>query len=151
MASSNGNISRVTGPLWGEFTGHLWIPLTKTSDVELWCFLWSTPEQTVEQTIETPVIWDAIAPYDVTVMLYYSLAMNIISDCVVCKESCIFILVIMHSCEPYAVNVGHSLLMCSLHSYKTNIERILIISVPFASVWVNYCGFTMTMMEAYVS
>ena len=26
MASSNGNIFRVTGPLWGEFTGHRWIP-----------------------------------------------------------------------------------------------------------------------------
>ena len=27
----------------------------------VWCFLWSAPEQTVEQNIETPVIWDAIA------------------------------------------------------------------------------------------
>ena len=26
---------RVTGRLWGESTGHRWIPLTKTSDVEL--------------------------------------------------------------------------------------------------------------------
>ena len=32
---------RVTGPLCGEFTGHRWIPLTKASDVELCCFLWS--------------------------------------------------------------------------------------------------------------
>ena len=62
MTSSNWNIFRVTGPLWGEFTGHRWIPLTKASDAELWCFLWSAPEQTVEQTIEAPVIWDAIAP-----------------------------------------------------------------------------------------
>ena len=60
MMSSNGNIFHVTGPLWGESTGHRWIPLTKASDAELWCFLWSVPEQTVEQTIETPVIWDAI-------------------------------------------------------------------------------------------
>ena len=29
MMSSNGNISRVTGPLCGEFTSHQWIPLTK--------------------------------------------------------------------------------------------------------------------------
>ena len=36
------------------------IPLTKASEVELWCFLSSAPEQTVEQTIETLVIWDAI-------------------------------------------------------------------------------------------
>ena len=62
MTSSNDNIFRVTGPLWGESTGHRWIPLTKkASDAELWCFLWSAPEQTVEKTIETPVIWDAIA------------------------------------------------------------------------------------------
>ena len=36
-------------------------PVTKASDAELWRFLWFAPEQTVEQTIETPVIWDAIA------------------------------------------------------------------------------------------
>ena len=30
-------------------------------DAELLCFLLSVPEQTVEQTIETLVIWDAIA------------------------------------------------------------------------------------------
>ena len=34
---------RVTGPLYGEFTGHRWIPLTKANDRELWCFLWSVP------------------------------------------------------------------------------------------------------------
>ena len=34
----------VTGPLWGEYTGHRWIPLTKASDAELWCLLWSATE-----------------------------------------------------------------------------------------------------------
>ena len=43
MTSSNGNIFRITGPLWGEFTGHRWIPRTKASDAELWCFLWYAP------------------------------------------------------------------------------------------------------------
>ena len=62
MTSSNGNILRFTGPLWGEFTGDRWIPLTKASEAELWCFLWSSPEHKVEQTTETPVIWDATAP-----------------------------------------------------------------------------------------
>ena len=38
MTSWNGNIFRVTGPLYGEFTGHRWIPLTNASDAELWCF-----------------------------------------------------------------------------------------------------------------
>ena len=31
-------------PLCREFTGHQWIPCTKASDAELWCFLWSAPE-----------------------------------------------------------------------------------------------------------
>ena len=31
-------------PLCGEFTGPRWIPRTKASDAELWCFLWSAPE-----------------------------------------------------------------------------------------------------------
>ena len=61
IASSNWSIFRVTGALWGESTGHRWIPLTKASNAALWCFLWFAPEQTAEQPIETPVIWDAIA------------------------------------------------------------------------------------------
>ena len=65
MTSSNGSICRVTGPLCGEFTSYRWIPITKASDAELWCFLWSTPEQTVESAIERPVVWDA--HYDITV------------------------------------------------------------------------------------
>ena len=44
MTSSNGNIFHVTGLLCWEFTGHQWIPRTKASDAELWCFLWSVPE-----------------------------------------------------------------------------------------------------------
>ena len=44
MTSSNGNIFRVTGHLCGEFTGPRWIPRTKASDAELWCFLWSVSE-----------------------------------------------------------------------------------------------------------
>ena len=52
MTSSNGIISRVTGHMCREFTGHRWIPRTKASDA---------PEPTVEQTMETLVIWDAIA------------------------------------------------------------------------------------------
>ena len=38
------NIFRVTGHLCGEFTGYRWLPRTKTSDAELWCFLWSASE-----------------------------------------------------------------------------------------------------------
>ena len=48
MTSSNGNIFRVTGLLCGEFTGPRWIPRTKASDAELWYYLWSASEQTLE-------------------------------------------------------------------------------------------------------
>ena len=58
MTSSNGSIFLVTGSLLGESTSHRWIPLTKLSDAELWCFIWSAPEQTVWQTMETQVIWN---------------------------------------------------------------------------------------------
>ena len=58
--SSKGSILRVNGPLRGESTGDQWIPLTKASEAELWYFLWSAPEQMAEQTIETPMIWDAV-------------------------------------------------------------------------------------------
>ena len=34
MTSSKGNIFRVPGPLYGEFTGNQWIPLIKASDAE---------------------------------------------------------------------------------------------------------------------
>ena len=44
MTSSNGNIFRVTGHLCWDFTGPRWIPRTKASDAELWCFLWSASE-----------------------------------------------------------------------------------------------------------
>ena len=48
MTSSNGNIFCVSGHLCGEFTGPRWIPLTKACDAELWCFLWSASESTVD-------------------------------------------------------------------------------------------------------
>ena len=44
MTSSNGDIFRVTGHLYGELTGLWGIPRTKASDAKLWCFLWSAPE-----------------------------------------------------------------------------------------------------------
>ena len=49
MASSNGKFLCVTGHLCEEFTGPRWIPHTKASDVELWCFLWSASESTLSK------------------------------------------------------------------------------------------------------
>ena len=68
--SSNGNIFRVTGPLWGESTGHRLIALTKASDTELLCFLWSAPVQNGwAYTRDTGDLRRHRAHYDVTVKL----------------------------------------------------------------------------------
>ena len=73
MMSSNDSIFRVTGPLWGESTGHRWIPLTKAIDAELWCFLWSTPEQTVwVNNRDASDLRCHNAHYDIMVMIYYN-------------------------------------------------------------------------------
>ena len=69
MTSSNGNISRVTGPLCGEFTGHRWIPLTKASDTGLWCFLWSAWINGWVNNHEAGVLRRHRAHYDVIVMI----------------------------------------------------------------------------------
>ena len=50
MTSSNGNTFRVTGHLRGEFTDLRWIPRTKASDAELWCFFLSVPERLSKQS-----------------------------------------------------------------------------------------------------
>ena len=60
-----------------KFTGHRWIPRTKASDAEPWCFLLSTPEPTVEQRTETPVIKDAIALIMTSSILYRYITKNI--------------------------------------------------------------------------
>ena len=60
MTSSDGNIFRVTDRLWGETTGHWWITPTKASNAELWCVLCCVPEQTPDQTVDMPVIWDTM-------------------------------------------------------------------------------------------
>ena len=64
-----------------EYTFHQWIPLTKASGTELWCFIWSAPEQTVKQTIETLEIRDAIAliMYDIA-MFYHKLSYCILDN-----------------------------------------------------------------------
>ena len=46
LAAING-VNLITQSLI-TITGHRWIPRTKASDAELWCFLWSAHEQTVE-------------------------------------------------------------------------------------------------------
>ena len=57
---------RITGPLCGEFTVHWWIPLTRASDAELWCFRWSTRKKRLSK--QSGDLIRHSAHYDVTVM-----------------------------------------------------------------------------------
>ena len=77
MMSSNGSIFRVTGLSCGEYISRRWISRTRASDAELWCFLWSAPELTVEQTMgtlvfETPSrsLWRHCNAFSVIISLY---------------------------------------------------------------------------------
>ena len=64
------SISRVIGPLCGEFTGRRWIPLTKASNTELRCFLWFAPEKDVwVNNRDAGDVRRHHAHYDITVML----------------------------------------------------------------------------------
>ena len=58
--SWHGNTFRITGHLWGESTGHRWIPLTNDQWCGLWCSLWCQPKRSLEQTVGLPVIWNAM-------------------------------------------------------------------------------------------
>ena len=71
MTSSNGNLFRVTGPLWGESTGHWWIPLTKASDAGLWFLLICTWTNGWVSNRDAGDLRRHRAHYDVSVMHGY--------------------------------------------------------------------------------
>ena len=66
MASSNGNIFRVTGPLWRESIGNRWITPTKCSDTELMIF--SLICASTKDWVNSGDLQLYRAHYDVTVM-----------------------------------------------------------------------------------
>ena len=63
-------IFRVTGSFPGESTGHHWIPLTKASDVELWCFFFICAK--TNSWANNEALRRHCALHDVSVMLKYS-------------------------------------------------------------------------------
>ena len=95
MMSSIGNFFCVTGPLCREFTSHWWIPLTKASDMELWCFLWSVPKQMVVNSREACDLRRHRGHYDITVMSLLGDMREFIVvilqkiDCVIIELNCI--------------------------------------------------------------
>ena len=60
VTSSTGNVFPVAGPLWGESTGHRWIPLRKGQLHGPLMFLCCWSDQRVEQKYDWPVIRDAM-------------------------------------------------------------------------------------------
>ena len=72
MMSSNGNIFRVTGQLCWEFTLHRWIPRTKASNAELWCFFNCTWMNGWVNNLGTGDLRRHRSHHDVTVMVYLS-------------------------------------------------------------------------------
>ena len=82
-----------TGPLWEESTDgtdHLWgestdgFPSQRSSDMELYCFLWCYPEEAIEQAIKSLVLMWCQCNDDRTIW-NHSLALshqyNLIIDC----------------------------------------------------------------------
>ena len=64
--SCHGHISPITGPLWGESTGHQWISLT--NGPVLWSFsLLLIVSWKSHWTVKLPIIWEAM-----TLMWYHS-------------------------------------------------------------------------------
>ena len=59
MTSWHGEISNITGSLWGETTGPRWIPLTKDQYADFGV-LFGWLGQAVERMIDRMKIWDAI-------------------------------------------------------------------------------------------
>ena len=51
---------RITGPLWGESTGHQWFSPKAANNAELWNFFLSWAWQAVKQTVEVPVVWNSM-------------------------------------------------------------------------------------------
>ena len=70
MTSSNRNVFRVTGLLFGEFTSYRWIPFTNASDTELRCFLWCTWINGWINNREAGELRRHRGHYDVTVICY---------------------------------------------------------------------------------
>ena len=78
MTSPNGNLFRVTGSLYGEFTGHRWNPLTEASEAELWCFFYLRLNKRLSKLLicrwyETPSrsLWRHCNEYTCTVKCWY--------------------------------------------------------------------------------
>ena len=70
MTRSNGDVFHVTGHLWEDANGHRWIPLTKASDAELWCFYICALTKCLANNRDRGDLRRHCTHHDVTVMCY---------------------------------------------------------------------------------
>ena len=89
----DGKIFSVTGPTWGESTGHQWILLKEVSDAELSYFLWSASKQTLSKQWGRCDLRRHHAHYDITVVLCY-----FVTHCL-SRDSCMSIFVDLKSSD----------------------------------------------------
>ena len=127
MTSSNGNIFRVTAFLCGEFNGHRWISLTKASDAEHWCYLWSAPWiNGWVNNREAGDLWRHCAHYDV---IDITIPTGITSDSlknVFYMHNFLmmsFVLILGHACKGICVPTGERVLFIA--SNNTTAYNIL--------------------------
>ena len=73
MTSSDGNIFRVTGPLWGEFTGHRWIPSQGPVARSFAAFFDLRLHKRLSNNRGAGILRHHHAHYDVTVMVMHFL------------------------------------------------------------------------------
>ena len=112
MTSSNGNIFRVTGPLWGKSNGHRWIPLTKASDVFFYLRLNKRlSKQSRRRWFETPLrplwrrcnangdVWSLLLHLDFETHITpswatygASLAINLDTNYKTCRHYCVYVI-----------------------------------------------------------
>ena len=60
IRSRHGSAFRIAGPLWGESTGHRWIPLTEDQQCRAVAFSLMCPWTNRWITAKLPIVWDAM-------------------------------------------------------------------------------------------
>ena len=92
MTSSNGNIFRVTDPLWGECTGHQWRGALMFSFICAWANGWANRIDAGDLRLHN-------AHYDVIVMLFYTV------DTVACSRYSRPVAWWKHGINSHSVNI----------------------------------------------
>ena len=71
-------------PMWGELTADQWIPLTKANDAELWCYLWSVPQQRLNKQLIHHDLRHQHAHHDIVVMVWSMSYFKLLHCCIKC-------------------------------------------------------------------